>query len=64
MCYYPLHIILAVFAVRLNIPYTDGGLYNLTINGVWGGYTSAFILTTIREHVVSLPYVLNWFLSL
>jgi len=52
---------LAVFAVGLNIPYTDEGLRNLTINGVWGGHSSAFVLVAIREHVVGLPHFLNGF---
>ncbi|KAK4445450.1 amino acid permease-domain-containing protein [Podospora aff. communis PSN243] len=52
---------LAVFAVGLNIPYTDDGLRNLTINGVWGGHSSAFVLAAIREHVVGLPHFLNGF---
>ncbi len=42
---------LAVFAVGLNIPYTDSQLRNLTINGIDGGQTSAFVLVAIREHV-------------
>jgi len=52
---------LAVFAVGLNIPYSDAGLRNLTINGVWGGRSSAFVLAAIREHVIGLPHVLNGF---
>jgi len=52
---------LAVFTVGLNIPYTDSGLRNLTLNGITGGRTSPFVLAAIREHVPVLPHFLNGF---
>ncbi|KAK3324465.1 amino acid permease-domain-containing protein [Cercophora scortea] len=52
---------LAVFTVGLNVPYTDVGLRNLTLNGITGGQTSIFVLAAIREHVPVLPYFLNGF---
>ncbi|KAK0715434.1 amino acid permease-domain-containing protein [Lasiosphaeris hirsuta] len=52
---------LAVFTVGLNVPYDDEGLRNLTINGITGGQTSAFVLAAIRGHVRFLPHFLNGF---
>lgn len=52
---------LAVFTVGLNIPYTDQGLRNLTLNGITGGHSSPFVLVAVREHVEILPHFLNGF---
>ncbi|EON61596.1 hypothetical protein W97_00811 [Coniosporium apollinis CBS 100218] len=52
---------LCAFTVGLNVPYTDPQLGDLVNFSVKGGYTSAFVIAAVRNHMRFWPQFINGF---